>query len=70
MSTLTSAVLAVPKAAKLARCGAAGAASIQLELFWRVDHDFVRLAEVGISGNGHLMMLERNNGEIALYIAS
>jgi pimeloyl-ACP methyl ester carboxylesterase len=30
-----------------------------------VDHDFVRLADVGIRGNGHMMMLEKNNLEIA-----
>ena len=32
-----------------------------------VEHDFVRLAEAGIRGNGHMMMLERNNLEIAAY---
>ena len=30
-----------------------------------VDHDFVRLADLGLRGNGHMMMLERNNLEIA-----
>lgn len=33
-----------------------------------VEHDFVRLAEVGIHGNGHMMMLEKNNLEIAEYL--
>lgn len=32
-----------------------------------VEHDFVRLADVGIRGNGHMMMLEKNNLEIAAY---
>jgi pimeloyl-ACP methyl ester carboxylesterase len=30
-----------------------------------VKHSFVRLPEVGIKGNGHMMMLENNNLEIA-----
>jgi hypothetical protein len=30
-----------------------------------VAHDFVRLPEAGICGNGHMMMLEQNNLEIA-----
>ena len=30
-----------------------------------VEHDFVRLADIGIRGNGHMMMLEKNNLEIA-----
>src|SRR5262249_22692507 len=33
-----------------------------------VEHDFVRLAEVGIRGNGHMMMLEKNNLEIAAFL--
>lgn len=33
-----------------------------------VPHDFVRLEQVGIYGNGHMMMLERNNLEIAAWI--
>ncbi len=33
-----------------------------------VEHDFVRLADVGIRGNGHMMMLEKNNLEIAAYL--
>jgi len=33
-----------------------------------VDHDFVRLADVGIRGNGHMMMLEKNNLEIAAFL--
>lgn len=32
-----------------------------------VAHTFVRLADVGIRGNGHMMMLENNNLEIARY---
>jgi len=32
-----------------------------------VEHDFVRLADIGIRGNGHMMMLENNNLEIAAY---
>jgi pimeloyl-ACP methyl ester carboxylesterase len=30
-----------------------------------VDHDFVRLADRGIVGNGHMVMLEKNSHEIA-----
>jgi pimeloyl-ACP methyl ester carboxylesterase len=33
-----------------------------------VRHDFVRLADVGIRGNGHMMMLEKNNLAIAAWI--
>lgn len=33
-----------------------------------VAHDFVRLPEVGIHGNGHMMMLETNNLDIAHYL--
>lgn len=33
-----------------------------------VKHDFVRLEGKGIHGNGHMMMLELNNLEIAAYI--
>ena len=33
-----------------------------------VAHDFVRLPDVGIRGNGHMMMLEKNNLEIARYL--
>jgi len=33
-----------------------------------VKHDFVRLPDVGIRGNGHAMMLEKNNLEIAAYL--
>ena len=32
-----------------------------------VAHTFVRLADVGIRGNGHMMMLEKNNLQIAGY---
>lgn len=32
-----------------------------------VEHDYVRLADAGIRGNGHMMMLEKNNLEIAEY---
>jgi pimeloyl-ACP methyl ester carboxylesterase len=35
-----------------------------------VKVDFVKLAEIGISGNGHLMMLEKNSDEIARVIAN
>ena len=34
-----------------------------------VANDFIRLADRGILGNGHMMMLERNNAEIAAVIA-
>lgn len=34
-----------------------------------VEHDFVRLENIGIHGNGHMMMLEKNNLEIAQWIA-
>jgi pimeloyl-ACP methyl ester carboxylesterase len=33
-----------------------------------VANDFVRLADVGIRGNGHMMMLEKNNREIAAFL--
>lgn len=33
-----------------------------------VEHDFVKLADAGIHGNGHMMMLETNNLTIAAYI--
>jgi pimeloyl-ACP methyl ester carboxylesterase len=33
-----------------------------------VDNDFVRLEEVGITGHGHMMMLEKNNLRIARFI--
>jgi pimeloyl-ACP methyl ester carboxylesterase len=33
-----------------------------------VKHDFVRLPDVGIRGNGHMMMLEKNNLEIAAFL--
>ena len=33
-----------------------------------VEHDFVRLVDVGIRGNGHMMMLEKNNLEIAQFL--
>ena len=33
-----------------------------------VPHDFVRLEQVGIYGNGHMMMLEQNHLEIAEWI--
>lgn len=29
-----------------------------------MEHDFIRLSELGIRGNGHMMMLEKNNLEI------
>ena len=31
-------------------------------------NDHVRLKDVGIHGNGHMMMLEKNNLEIAAYM--
>jgi pimeloyl-ACP methyl ester carboxylesterase len=34
-----------------------------------VKNDFIHLADRGISGNGHMMMLEKNNLEIAAVIA-
>jgi pimeloyl-ACP methyl ester carboxylesterase len=33
-----------------------------------VPHDFVRLADSGIRGNGHMMMLEKNNMAIATWL--
>ncbi len=35
-----------------------------------VKHSFVRLPEVGIKGNGHMMMLEKNNLQIAALLRS
>jgi hypothetical protein len=34
-----------------------------------VHVDFIRLAEIGIHGNGHLMMLEKNSDDIAGVVA-
>lgn len=34
-----------------------------------VEHDFVRLAERGIRGNGHMLMIERNNLAVAAVMA-
>jgi len=34
-----------------------------------VKHNFIRLADRGIRGNGHMMMLEKNNQEIAALMA-
>jgi hypothetical protein len=34
-----------------------------------VDTDYVELASVGLTGNGHEMMLEKNSGGIANYLA-
>lgn len=34
-----------------------------------VSHEFVRLADVGHHGNGHMMMLERNSEELAAFFA-
>jgi pimeloyl-ACP methyl ester carboxylesterase len=33
-----------------------------------VKHEFVRLPAIGIRGNGHMMMLEKNNLDIAAYL--
>jgi pimeloyl-ACP methyl ester carboxylesterase len=35
-----------------------------------IDHDFIRLADIGIHGNGHFLMHEKNNLEIAAVIAN
>ena len=35
-----------------------------------VAHDFIRLEDAGIHGNGHMMMLEQNNLEIASFLAN
>ena len=34
-----------------------------------VENDFVKLADLGIHGNGHFMMLEKNSLQIAAVIA-
>lgn len=34
-----------------------------------VNNDFIRLSDRGIRGNGHMMMIEQNNAEIAAVIA-
>jgi hypothetical protein len=34
-----------------------------------VPVDFIKLADIGIRGNGHFLMLEKNNMEIAAVIA-
>jgi hypothetical protein len=33
-----------------------------------VDVDFVRLADIGLHGNGHMMMMEKNSDAIAQVI--
>ena len=33
-----------------------------------VKNDFVRLGQIGLKGNGHMMMLEKNNLEIAAFL--
>jgi hypothetical protein len=33
-----------------------------------VDAEFVRLEEAGISGNGHMMMLEKNSDDIIAFV--
>jgi hypothetical protein len=33
-----------------------------------VSNTYVRLPDVGIMGNGHMMMLEKNNLEIAQFL--
>ena len=35
-----------------------------------VAHDFVRLEEVGLTGNGHMMMIEKNSLDIAAWVVS
>jgi hypothetical protein len=35
-----------------------------------VHVDFINLSDIGIGGNGHLMMLERNSDDIARVIAT
>ena len=35
-----------------------------------VQNRWVNLGEVGIHGNGHMMMLEKNNLEIAAFLAN
>jgi len=34
-----------------------------------VQNTYVRLPDIGIKGNGHMMMLEKNNLEIAQYLS-
>jgi len=34
-----------------------------------VEHTFVRLESVGVRGNGHMMMLEKNNLDISAFMA-
>ena len=34
-----------------------------------MKNNFIRLADRGINGNGHMMMLEKNNQEIAALMA-
>jgi hypothetical protein len=35
-----------------------------------VETEYVRLEEVGITGNGHMMMLEKNSKEISSFMLS
>ena len=34
-----------------------------------VRSEWIKLAEIGIHGNGHMMMLEKNNAEIAVVMS-
>ena len=36
----------------------------------RLDVTFIKLADVGIHGNGHMMMLEKNSDQVAQVIAN
>ena len=33
-----------------------------------VEHEFVRLEDIGLEGNGHMMMLEQNNHLVADFL--
>ena len=33
-----------------------------------VEHDFIRLPDEGIHGNGHMIMVEKNNHEVADFL--
>ena len=37
-------------------------------IVYGVDHDLVYLAKQGLYGNGHMVMLEKNNHQVADYM--
>lgn len=82
---LADAVVQAAPARRLPHLAGVPVAVVTAEASWRVqmdwavveflrqsgvDADHIKLADLGIHGNGHLMMLERNNAEIAAAISA